>query len=319
MKKIIILGIISAFFFSSTFVINRWLSINGGHWFWTASLRYIYVFILLSIFIIISKGLKTFNECIKCFTEFWYFWIFAGGIGYGLFYILLCFSASYAPGWIIAATWQFTILASPIVLFFLGEKVPIRGITYLVIIFVGICFVNFQNTSNFSFNLLYAVLPVIIASFCYPLGNNLCKYATEGRYLKLHISKYKCMENSFCQVLVMTIGALPLLFVLGVYLNPIMPNSNQLLSVLYIALSTGVIATSIFYWARKGARNAYEIAAVDSTQAAEVPFSLLIGWFLFHDKTISILGFLGLILIIFGITLFTLRRDKKTSISTERS
>lgn len=40
MARLIIIGVLSAFFFSSTFVLNRAMSLQGGNWVWTASLRY---------------------------------------------------------------------------------------------------------------------------------------------------------------------------------------------------------------------------------------------------------------------------------------
>ena len=111
MKKIILLGIAAAFFFSSTFAINRWLNVQqGGHWYWTACLRYVYVFIFLSLIVLFYNGVKAYKETIQCFFSFWYFWIIAGGIGFGLFYLSLCYAASYSAGWVLATTWQLTIL-----------------------------------------------------------------------------------------------------------------------------------------------------------------------------------------------------------------
>jgi hypothetical protein len=40
----------------------------------------------------------------------------AWSIGFGGFYALICFSADYSPSWVIATTWQFTIIASLFVL-----------------------------------------------------------------------------------------------------------------------------------------------------------------------------------------------------------
>ncbi len=36
-----------------------------------------------------------------------------GTIGFGMFYLFICFSADHSPGWIIAATWQLTICYIP--------------------------------------------------------------------------------------------------------------------------------------------------------------------------------------------------------------
>ena len=41
------MGLIAAMFFTATFLINRSISIDGGHWFWSASLRFIFTVIMM--------------------------------------------------------------------------------------------------------------------------------------------------------------------------------------------------------------------------------------------------------------------------------
>ena len=43
MIKLIAIGLLSGMFFSSTFILNRVMSLEGGHWVWSASLRYVYL------------------------------------------------------------------------------------------------------------------------------------------------------------------------------------------------------------------------------------------------------------------------------------
>ena len=40
MIRLILLGVLSGAFFSSTFILNEVMSVSGGHWLWSASLRY---------------------------------------------------------------------------------------------------------------------------------------------------------------------------------------------------------------------------------------------------------------------------------------
>ena len=40
MTRLIGIGVLAALFFSSTFVLNRAMSLDGGSWVWSASLRY---------------------------------------------------------------------------------------------------------------------------------------------------------------------------------------------------------------------------------------------------------------------------------------
>lgn len=102
--KAVILGILAAFFFSSTFVINRWISTEGGHWYWTATLRYSFVLLILTPFLAAFFGKPILQRCFKSFIDNIWFWMLSGGIGFGVFYLTLYYSASFAPGWVIATT-----------------------------------------------------------------------------------------------------------------------------------------------------------------------------------------------------------------------
>ena len=97
MVALIALGLLSGLFFSSTFVLNRLMSLEGGHWVWSASLRYLFMILFLLIVIRLFQGKKTLLGVLKLFYAHWFFWSVAGSIGFGCFYALLCFSANYAP------------------------------------------------------------------------------------------------------------------------------------------------------------------------------------------------------------------------------
>lgn len=323
-KKIILYGIAAAILFSSTFVINRWLNVQEhGHWYWTASLRYIYVFLFLSIIIFFSNGIKAYQETLKCFFTYWYFWIFAGGVGFGLFYLSLCYAASYSAGWVLATTWQTTILITPIIILLLGNKVSSRGVIYLLIIFSGIILVNYQEFPSSSQINLKFIIPILFAAFCYPLGNTLCKYACEGRYSKIPIHQFPISKNIFSQIIMMTLGALPVLFLFWVFIFPPAPTTSQLYSTAYIALFTGVIATSLFYKARQlSGTNTFALSAADGTQAFEAPMALFCEWLFFNGLAPSKIGFLGLFFVIIGIFLFYHSKAKLVStreINTNKS
>jgi len=305
MKKIIPLGIAAALFFSITFAINRWLNfVEGGHWYWTASLRYIYTAVLISILIIVKYGFRTFSDTLRCFARYWYFWLLAGGVGFGCFYLFLCYAASYSPGWVLATTWQLTILMTPVVLWLFRDKVGTRGILYLALMFVGILLVNYHQFSNVTSEIWYSVLPIAAAAFCYPFGNTLCKFACEGKLKRFPINTESVATNVFSQVLLMVLGALPVLFVVGIIVRPSAPTNSQLYSIVIIAIFTGVIATSLLYKARQLASNAFELAAADGTQAGEPPLALFWEIVLFGATIPSAVGFTGLALVIIGIVLF---------------
>lgn len=62
---LLIIGLIAALFFSATFLINRAISLDGGHWYFSASLRFLYTVFFIALGFIILKGFSYFKEVIK--------------------------------------------------------------------------------------------------------------------------------------------------------------------------------------------------------------------------------------------------------------
>jgi drug/metabolite transporter (DMT)-like permease len=297
---------LSAAFFSSTFVLNRAMSVGGGHWLWTASLRFGYMLVFLIAYFLFTKGPKRLAEIMGLFLKFRYFWITAGSIGFGVFYSLLSFSASYAPGWIIATTWQVTILATPIVLIAFGRRVPIKGLLLTGLIFAGIILVNLDYaTTATTRELLFGVIPVLIAAFAYPIGNQMVWEATQRGYRLIPHIDHAVMEDTFARILLLTMGSIPFWLLLFLFVAPPPPSSGQLLSTAMVALLSGVIATTIFFQARHLCVHPYEIAAVDATQSMEVVFSLAGEILFLHGALPSPVGMAGIALTIFGLAAYT--------------
>ncbi|ADO75078.1 uncharacterized protein STAUR_7322 [Stigmatella aurantiaca DW4/3-1] len=74
--------------------------------------------------------------------------------------------------------------------------------------------------------------------------------------------------------LLLVLGSVPFWVGLHALVRPPAPTSSQVLQTLMVALSSGVIATTLFLRARNAAQDAYSIAAIDATQAGEVVFAL---------------------------------------------
>ena len=132
MGKMIVWGLIASAFFSTSFVLYQLMSVQGGHWFWSASFRCFFMWLLLSVFILLQNKLnpsKLIALC-KLFASHWQFWCVTGGIGLGT-YGLLAFAADYAQGWVLAATYLFTVVASLVVLSFFGQSFQKKVIVYL--------------------------------------------------------------------------------------------------------------------------------------------------------------------------------------------
>ena len=147
----------------------------------------------------------------------WFVWSF---IGFGLFYGPLCFSAAYAPGWLIASTSQVTIISGSLLapLFFetvitkmgpvqVKGKIPFKGMAMSMIILLGIIFMQIEHAGKLSLKeVMLGIVPVIIASFAYPLGNEKNDGCVCGGRLDV-----------LQRVLGMTIASMPLWIILAIY------------------------------------------------------------------------------------------------------
>lgn len=302
MTRLITLGSLAALFFSSTFVLNRAMSLQGGHWVWTASLRFGFMLIFLIALLLITQGKKALTDVKDVFLQHWRFWILAGSIGFGVFYSLITFSSQYAAGWVVATTWQTTILATPIVLIFFGRKVPTKGLLLTGIIFIGIILVNIEHAALTSLReVLFSAVPVLVAAFAYPIGNQLIWEARTGLDPRIPKINHPILENGFARVLLLTLGSLPFWVALIIFNSPPAPASGQLFSAALVALLSGVIATTIFLYARNLCQQPYEIAAVDATQSMEVVFSLIGEIIFLGGKLPGPLGMVGVALTVIGL------------------
>ncbi|MBW4015545.1 hypothetical protein A9Z61_03655 [Moraxella osloensis] len=338
MGKMIVWGLIASAFFSTSFVLYQLMSVQGGHWFWSASFRCFFMWLLLSVFILLQNKLnpsKLIALC-KLFASHWQFWCVTGGIGLGT-YGLLAFAADYAEGWVIAATYLFTVVASLVVLSFFGQSFQKKVIVYSVIVFIGVVLANVGEGLRHSTSqgtdwhalLLFGALPAFIASFCFPLGNQLIWQAAQPKGHSTHptdaISKAAnnetskllqkvpqvtspLLSNPLHKVWLMSLGSLPMWLVLGIMVQPPAPSVSQMTISFLVALMAGVLGTTTFLHARSLAKQPQQLAAVDATQGSEIIFALLGGMLLLHTPMPSGLSFVGIALVIIGLVLFAKQR-----------
>ena len=184
MVKLILLGLLAGALFSSTFILNELMSSAGGHWFWSASLRYIFMWLMLTVIIAMQQGVGRINELWALFSAHWGFWCVTGGIGFGLFYTGICYAGDHVAGWVVAATFMFTVVTSLLVLVAFGQRFDKKFILYALLVFIGVILVNISEglhaasiadaaSTPMSEMLLYGALPALIAAFSYPIGNQL--------------------------------------------------------------------------------------------------------------------------------------------------
>ena len=77
-----------------------------------------------------------------------------------------------------------------------------------------------------------------------------------------------------------------------------------------VALFSGVIATTIFLYARNLCQHPYEIAAVDATQSMEVVFSLIGEMVFLHGALPGALGLSGVGLTIIGLAAYMIMQNR---------
>lgn len=304
MIALISIGLLSGLFFSSTFILNRVMSLEGGHWLWSASLRYAYMITFLLALAALLQGPKSLSKLLRLFWANWHFWVLAGGIGFGGFYALICFSADHAPGWVIAATWQFTIIASLVVLMAFGRRFPKKVWLFSILVFAGVLLVNLSQGSDVSLRaLLLGGLPVLLAAFCYPIGNQLVWEARNGNPILPTITS-PLLTNPFNKVLLMSLGSVPFWLILLIIVQPPPPSRGQLVNTALVALFSGIIATSLFLLARSKTKKPSQLAAVDATQASEVVFAMAAECLFLRAPLPNMTALVGMALTFVGLTFF---------------
>jgi drug/metabolite transporter (DMT)-like permease len=294
--------LLAAALFSSTFILNRAVSLAGGPWVWNAVLRYADMAVLMAGWILLRGGLPRLTAVLRVFHRRLGLWLLAGGVGFGVFYLGICYAADHAPGWIVAATWQCTIVATPLVLRCFGSQVPRRGILFGFVILAGIALLNAGAIADGlpAGQIVAACGPVLLAAFAYPIGNQLLNRARHsGRDTAV-------LQDSVACVLLLTLGSMPVLLLALLFVMPSAPGTGQLVSTALVALIAGCGATTLFLHARNRSADPYSIAAVDATQAAEVGFALLGEVVLLGGTLPDVAGWAGLAAVTTGLVGFVL-------------
>lgn len=321
MWQLIIFGLIGSAFFSTSFVLYELMSVQGGHWFWSASLRCLFMWLLCTVVIWIQNGFKIrlLTKLIRLFNQHFLFWSLAGSIGLGT-YGWLAFGADFAPAWVITSTFLFTVVASLFVLAFFGQRFRPQVIIYALIIFFGIILANLgEGVSRTDVDLgrlvLFGALPALMAAFCFPIGNQLLWQAVQptrpqatslrNQLLKRlpHIDG-ELLKNPFHKVWLLSAGSLPAWIILSLFFRPPTPSISQISMAFLVALLAGVLGTSVFLYARGQAKSANMVAGVDATQAAEIIFALIGGMILLGTPLPSVMSSIGIVIIITGLGLF---------------
>ncbi|WP_201527598.1 multidrug resistance efflux transporter family protein [Psychrobacter frigidicola] len=210
MVRLILLGLLAGALFSSTFILNEFMSSAGGHWFWSASLRYIFMWLMITMIITMQHGFGRIKELATIFRDHWGFWCITGSIGFGVFYTGICYAGDHVAGWVVAATFMFTVVTSLLVLLAFGQRFDKKFIIYALLVFLGVVLVNVSEglrasavvdvaaSTPMAEMILYGALPALVAAFSYPIGNQLV-WQVSYNSRKHTAALRKARENSASQ------------------------------------------------------------------------------------------------------------------------
>ena len=296
----IALSLLSALFFTATYVFNRAAAVEGGHWAWTAALRYLFVLPLLLPLMAWQGGIAPVAKAIRAAPGAWLLW---SGVGFVLFYVLLSYAAASGPSWLVAASFQTTVVAgmlcAPLLYDDARARIPRAALGVGVLIIAGVLLMQFGHArGTLDAKGWIALLCVVASAFAYPLGN---------RGLLLHLERRGVELNATQRVFGLTLASQPAWLALAAWawLQAGPPSSSQLMLALGVAVSAGVIATILFFQATGMVRdNATALGAAEAMQAAEVIFATLLGVAFLGEAWPRGQALAGAALVIAGIVLF---------------
>ena len=308
----VLLSLLAALFFTATYVFNRAAAVEGGHWAWTAALRYPFVLPLMLPLMQWQGGIAPVLKAIRAAPGAWLLW---SGIGFVLFYMLLSYAAASGPSWLIAASFQTTVVAgmlcAPLLYRDARARIPRAALGVGVLIVAGVLLMQLGHARGaLDAKGWIALLCVIGAAFAFPLGN---------RGLLLHLERSGVELNATQRVFGLTLASQPAWWALAAWawLQVGPPSASQLWLALGVAISAGVIATILFFQATGMVRdNATALGAAEAMQAAEVLFAMVLGVALLGEAWPRGQALGGAALVVAGIVLFAwiVARDSRRSV-----
>lgn len=274
------------------------MNLDGGYWMWSACLRYIFMLPALFMIVLVTKGIKPTLIHIKQNLVAWFLY---STIGFGIFYTFITLGSVYGNSYFVAATWQITIVAGILLTPLFHNKIPWKNLLYSILIVIGVFILQLENMHGLNLgNTLLPFAIILVAAFAYPFGN------------RKMMSICKDSLSTTERVFGMTLCSMPYWIVLSIvaYSKVGLPSKSQVEMSLLVALFSGVIATLLFFKATDMIKNnPNQLAIIEATQCGEVVFSLLGGIIISGDPIPSMVGFMGLLLIIIGMVINSLVKE----------
>jgi drug/metabolite transporter (DMT)-like permease len=301
----IAIALLAALFFTFTYVFNRAIATDGGHWAWTASLRYLLTLPMLLPLMRWQGGIAPVWRALRAHP---WPWLACSGLGFVLFYVLLAYAAGSGPSWLVAGSFQFTVIAgmlcAPLVYRFTAaddprRRIPRAALAVGVLILVGVLLLQLGHAHGHLDRDGWIALACVLGSaVLYPLGN---------RLLLLHLERTGETLNATQRVFGMTLASQPLWWLVAAFAwqQAGAPSPPQLWLAAGVALSAGVIATILFFQATGMVQhNPVALGAAEAMQAAELLFATGLGVGMLREPWPQGVALWGALLVIAGIIAF---------------
>jgi drug/metabolite transporter (DMT)-like permease len=234
-------------------------------------------------------------------------WLLWSTVGFGLFYAPISYAADHGESWLIAASWQITIVMGLLLSPLFQKRIAVKNLGAAAVILVGVFLLQVKHIVSLDLASLIGTLPpILVAAVSYPLGNR--------KMMALCPPELTTIERVYG----MTLCSLPFWVLLALYgfLTRGAPSASQAIQSLGVAVLSGVIATLLFFRATDLVRHSQrQLAVVESTQSFEVIFTLIGGVLLLHDAAPDPFGWIGVGLIVVGMVLSSLATIGKRKIS----
>ncbi|AKU93144.1 multidrug resistance efflux transporter family protein [Vulgatibacter incomptus] len=271
--RAVLLALASALFFTLTYVLNRRAAVAGGHWAWTASLRYLITLPILAGLVGLRGGARPVLSAMRASPGPWLAW---SGIGFVLFYVCLSYAADSGPSWLVAAGFQLTVVAGMVLAPLLYDdergRIPPLAFGIGLVTVGGVVLMQLGRIgSGLQSDGWIALGCVLVSAFAYPFGN---------RRMLLHLEREGRSLSALQRVFGMTLASMPLWLVVAVwgFVRSGAPSIEQVWLSGGVAVSAGVIATVLFFEATGRVRNdPTALGAVEAMQGSELLFATLMG------------------------------------------
>jgi drug/metabolite transporter (DMT)-like permease len=294
------IALLSALFFTLTYVLNRASATEGGHWAWTASLRYLITLPLLLPLMPWQGGVAPVWRAMRAHP---WAWLRCSAIGFVAFYLLLSFAASSGPSWLVAGSFQFTVVAgmlcAPLLYRDARRKVPRAALGVGVLTLAGVAMLQVGHAQGQLDRAAWIAFACVFASaMLYPIGN---------RMLLLHLEKTGEALNATQRVFGMTLASQPLWWLVSAWAfqQSGAPPMSQVWLAAGVAVSAGIIATILFFQATGMVRNhPAALGAAEAMQAAELLFAMALGALFLGEAWPRGIAAWGSVLVVLGICAF---------------